>query len=338
MKQKIYAAALLFGAIVSYDAHPQTATVPPPLSDKANRTLDQVREGVDGLSIGTKIPSTLMDGLRWSTEAARNAGGTLKDAMGATREGVEMTRQASGVFGGVVKTLDGVGYSIDLYRGCSQGGAACTEAEIKVLNELSRDALINGMGHAVPGPARPAYYGSVVVGNAFRSIPIETDARGRMRTMGDAIDDMTWSNLAEPIYNKATTGYWDPMSDQAMDEQIAKRRQELRSRMQSMSKANEQAATDQLNAQLANSASSIDPGQSQSTSVPFNSFLFPPPGSLPNTSQLPTAKPASAISAPAPGGRCTPARTLDPKTGCHSGHSEQSHPGGCKCEPGSTPH
>jgi hypothetical protein len=28
---------------------------------------------------------------------------------------------------------------------------------------------------------------------------------------------------------------------------------------------------------------------------------------------------------------CTPAKTLDPKTGCHSGHDEKSHPGGCKC-------
>ena len=31
------------------------------------------------------------------------------------------------------------------------------------------------------------------------------------------------------------------------------------------------------------------------------------------------------------GGACTPAKTIDPKTGCHPGHDEKAHPGGCKC-------
>jgi hypothetical protein len=32
-----------------------------------------------------------------------------------------------------------------------------------------------------------------------------------------------------------------------------------------------------------------------------------------------------------PPAACTPAKTLDPKTGCHPGHDEGNHPGGCKC-------
>lgn len=31
------------------------------------------------------------------------------------------------------------------------------------------------------------------------------------------------------------------------------------------------------------------------------------------------------------GGACTPAKTIDPKTGCHPGHDEKAHPGGCRC-------
>jgi len=48
-----------------------------------------------------------------------------------------------------------------------------------------------------------------------------------------------------------------------------------------------------------------------------------------NAMQANAARNATAEAAKA--GACVPAKTLDPKTGCHPGHDEKAHPGGCKC-------
>lgn len=70
----------------------------------------------------------------------------------------------------------------------------------------------------------------------------------------------------------------------------------------------------------------------------FDAFMGAMAGIHPYAPSGPfTPIPGAASAAPAAqsdGGQCTPASNIDPATGCHSGHDEQSHAGGCLCASG----
>lgn len=104
-------------------------------------------------------------------------------------------------------------------------------------------------------------------------------------------------------------------------------------------RADRQAEMDRIASQNAAEALARDQA-AYAAQAAVSTPVQPPPGpsnmtlfldSLNQTMTSGLQQRQSKTSPQAPGGTCTPAKTLDPKTGCHPGHDEKSHPGGCKC-------
>jgi len=182
---------------------------------------------------------------------------------------------------------------------------------------LVRRAVISGTaGVMASGGATIAFEGGVILGGWARD---NVEVNGK--TLGGHVDD-AWFAVTPDVVKERLSGvkqvdiesdaYW-----QQLEGDVARRRRQIAfDRVQS-----ENA---QQQAQLRATEPAPQPQQPGFLAGPSATQLWLDALNQSSAQRQPRTTPVASV--PAAPRICT----LDPKTGCHPGHDEKSHPGGCK--------
>lgn len=191
---------------------------------------------------------------------------------------------------------------------------------------LARRAVAAGVSSTLAsGGASIAFTGGMMVGGYLRDSPAFGAAIGLgNRTIGDAVNDAYFNISPDSLKEWASgTPQVDINSPEFEREQLqkitARKRQAMFNRVQA-DNAEQQRQIDAAAAAsaAANSTAAAAQAQPDSTAAILNIVRD---GVMQYQQGLATQSKAAA----------GPVCTIDPKTGCHPGHDEKSHPGGCKC-------
>jgi hypothetical protein len=239
-----------------------------------------------------------------------------------------------------------------LYSGAKVLGATLQDGKAGLFREGTQVAIDYGIGQALPstlvgpltkfavrsgasaagafGAAGLAFTGGQIAGTYLRDSPLIGQGLGLRGTIGDEVDER-WFRIAPDALKEWASG--TPQVDVDSPEWQARMRADAERRRRQM--AFDRVAADNVEQQRQMQASQAAAVPPATPSEEPGAGLAPSiAAALQSMGQLQSQVRAPRTNAaPAAAGHkaCTPARTLDPKTGCHPGHDEGSHPGGCKC-------
>lgn len=205
-----------------------------------------------------------------------------------------------------------------------QGGESAGEA---AAGFVARRAVAAGVSSTLAsGGAGIAFTGGTMFGGYLRDSPSVGRAIGLGdRTIGDVVDDAYFNIAPNKLKEWASgTPQVDINSPDFERDQLqkirARKRQVMFNQVQSEN-ADQQRQIDAAaaaSAAAANSAAAAAQAQPDNTAAILN---------IVRDSVVQYQQGRGMQSQPATGPVCT----IDPRTGCHPGHDEKSHPGGCKC-------
>jgi hypothetical protein len=327
-------------AVLATVSQAQTNLVPPPLTD---RQMEEMRKEALNKTVekgATELPGAILTG-----------GATLNSALGLTNSVGVM--QGANLAGEVVgKTIGGVKIIVGTVKDGSDG--FLREGTQFVIDQTADSAIKFGINRLLTAPAVAAgassmtafgvaglsYTGGSVIGTYVRESPDIGQWLGFKRTIGDAVDDK-WFAVSPDWVKEASTGTkqidFDSKEFQdKMQADIERQRRQMSFARVSAENAEQQRQLDAFNAANPPLVGSMESGFHVQEPAPSETQIML--DSL-NQSMQQYAQQRNQqinqqrLSKAAEGSQnaCTPAKTLDPKTGCHSGHDEKSHPGGCKC-------
>lgn len=298
----------------------QGASIPPPRNQakqNAERGKSAVESGlVDGV---TALPGQIVTGAGMLQQATGGGG-----AYQLLRQGDSIGTKFGHVVDGA-KLLDSYNrggqqavFDTGTQMLLDKGGQAAAEGLL--VKSLVRRAVVSGVGGALAsGGASIAFEGGVILGGVARE---NISINGKL--LGDHVDDF-YFGIAPDGLKEWVSGTkqvdWDStqFQQQAAADAARRRRQAAFQRVQ-----------DELAQQRAlqqQAAAAEVPTQNFSPSVPTGPD--PRQAWLDALNQVQAAQEQALRRTPAAPAARKPCQ-LDPRTGCHPGHDEKSHPGGCK--------
>ena len=319
--------ALAAAAACCAGAHAQTASssVVPPFTPQ--QVEDKHKEMVNALvwQGATAMPGAILDGTKiltlhldpTSLESYSKAAGPAANIIwGAAATG---------------KVLEG--YSKGGWRGAlTEGAQQATEKGVE-LATLHGVGLLAGESLAVvEAPLSLTYAGSNLFGAWVRDSPwVGQSVLGLHGTVGDSVNDFYVERSPNALKEWASgvkqVDIDDPAVMQQMMDQATRNRHQATFDAVQQENVRQQAQIDAALAQQAAAATAVatpvapDPNDGAAAFQAALQAMANPAGGGIRATMAPRSEPAAA-----PGHVCK----LDPKTGCHPGHDEASHPGGCK--------
>lgn len=298
----------------------QGAPIPPP-RNQAKQNAERAKSAVEGGLVDgvTALPGQIVIGA-----------GMLQQATGGSGA-YQLLRQGDTIGTNFGHVVDGAKLLDSYNRGGQQavfdsgtqmlldkGGQA--GAEKLLVKSLVRRAVVSGVGGALAsGGASIAFEGGVILGGVARE---SWSINGKL--LGDHVDDF-YFGIAPDSLKEWVSGTkqvdWDStqFQQQAAADAARRRRQATFQRVQ------DELAQQRAQQQQAAAAA----GPAQNFSAPEPTRPDSTQAWLDALKQAQTAQNQALRSTPAPVAR-KPGCQLDPRTGCHPGHDEKSHPGGCK--------
>ena len=295
------------------------SAVPPPST--AGSYLRDVTSGCDGktaaagVNCATGIMGTTINAAETAGNAAIWRGYADYDAAGAKVLG--RTGTAVGVIG------DGA----RLYDAWGKGNLGTEAAQIGL--ERGIDAAVTAGIGAYMGPLAPLGEASYGAGKLVGTVANQfirpcNNSRGESQTLNDCINDNVYLPAMDAWQNRQ---FEKATSQEAIDAA----RQRLRDRMAEFDRTSSQNAVAAAQAASAAQSAAIasDPAPQPDGSA-INSLLMGAllQNGLQNASVA--RPPAPVVQSGGDSGASGVCTKLDPKTGCHYGHDEKAHPGGCK--------
>jgi hypothetical protein len=247
------------------------------------------------------------------------------------------TVQMVGVGNKVSKNFDRLSNTIDLAQAYRDGGveaagttaaqmgldhAVTSAAEQQLVSRAVGRAIGAGVAGAVASAgAAVALEGGLIAGSYIREMRIGD------KTVGGHVDDFYFA-MTPDLVKEAVSGV----------KQIDWESEDYQNELElNIKRTARQRAFERVQRENAQQQALLSAGAGQPAEVPagsgasgFNTLLQTLNQGLELHAQMKSASRSGAPSTAAPQA-CRPAATLDPKTGCHPGHDEQAHPGGCKC-------
>ena len=283
-----------------------SSSVPPPAEPFRDNG-----EAAKGMSTGLKI-------FRSALDSSAKIGEAMSEPLGEASK-----RTLNGLSTGLKVLKYGADLSAaERQRGMTGVGEATAQIGLNEGFDAAGKAVANYVGvvlmEGTTGVVGASYWGGAAVGGLIRD-----NVRIGGSTIGDIVTNGYWG-IAERAMHLI-----DPSTDPAQimsDENIERKRQEIRARrareFTAMSSQNQQAAQDRAQA-LESSPFQPQSSGAGAMSSPALGVPFLPVSSTANAA--PIIDPHRA----APRATCNKVYTT--KDGCHPGHNEKSHPGGCRC-------
>ena len=240
--------------------------------------------------------STGVDATRWAVEGARNIGGKIKKGLGANRKRVQEVRKSANFVG---KGARGLGYASDvleLYRDCRSGSSVCRQTATDVAGERLVDAGSEAVMDSAYGAASNLYPPLKAAYPAWKSGQIVGGLIREVPAGDSSVGSIVDDVTWEFLVNPVLNKLQTGYWDPFSDDAIEAGIRNARKRLKERQKQFDRIRNENDEANKRAAALQVLGSGSNS---------------------------------------CQPAKQLDPATGCHIGHDEDSHPGGCKCSSGS---
>lgn len=321
---------ILIGALccAALPAIAQSAPIPPPLTPGQIAEKRKAANEEALLQGSTKLPGAIMDGAVMLQQRVDKSGvGKMIDATGTGKSIISRTVSGAKILEGFAQDgaagleREGVQFILD------EGVGLATEALVKA-RTLKAVASGVAIGTAT-GVAGLSFEAGSLFGTWARNSPDLGKSIGLRGTIGDEVDN-GYFYIAPDWLKEAASGVKQVDID---DPDVLKQMSEASERNRRM------RTFESIQRENAEQQRQIDASR-----VVMSGELSPSPAAAPS-SYDPTAaltmqailgaaqanqaarQSMPAIDADASGGSC---KKLDPKTGCHVGHDEKAHPGGCK--------
>jgi hypothetical protein len=277
-----------------------------------------------------ELPGAIMHGAAVMQQQIGNDGAV--QMLGAAKKGgsiisyaVDGSRLLGAAVAGGGEGLRSEGAQLLFERGVNAVGDVGTTIAV-------RSAITGGLGAVTAsGAAGIAYTGGSLIGGWARDSQWLGEKLGLEQTIGHEVDDFYWKitpdTVKEYVSGTKQVHFDSPEFQRDMEMDIARRKRQL-----TFDRIQRENAEQRTAAQPA-AAAAADYGNSSSLSTlgdasPSTSqFLDQLNQSLRNLQTTQSRNRSSYPSAATSAKQCT----IDPATGCHPGHDEKSHPGGCKC-------
>jgi hypothetical protein len=283
------------------------------------------RSAVDDSVLGavTATPGAIVRGGALLNQSLGNA---------SSIQQLHLGKSVDGIVGNTVKGAKILGATVTegtagLYR---EGGQYLLDEGVSKLAQplvhaATRAAVAGGMSAAAAGGAAGLVYaGSSVLGGYLRNEPAVGIRLGLQGSIGNAVDNLYFDHSPD-ILKEWVSGVRqvDVNSAEFEREQIARSRENrMRESFKQMQQDNARLEALSQRASVAARPGNDSTGSNSNYSSASSSLMLP--GLL---TQLAQSRPPQPVTSPqSPAGTCP----IDPKTGCHFGHDEKSHPGGCR--------
>jgi hypothetical protein len=305
----------------------QSGTIPPltPKQIEERRRDNATDTAVQGV---TSVPGMILDGSKIIAQTVDPA---------SARSAIKGADVGSNI---ISYSLTGakiaIGTGTDGWEGFKREGTqAAVEKGVDLAGDVAkglaiRSAVATGVGlGTATGAIGIAYTGGSVFGTYLRNSVDVGQSLGLRSTVGDEVDTFWFSQTPDALKELASGTKQVNIDDPAVMQQM--RESAERNRRQAMfdniqrenlaQKQQMQAASVQMSGEL--SAPPPAPSPYDATAMSMQAILDAARASQAARPSL--VMPREPVGASG-GGGCK----LDPQTGCHPGHDEKSHPGGCK--------